>query len=58
MLKVYGSQNKLGMYGKTQALKVFYLCLRCISWADGIENELVEKNSSLQRFHKLFTGMY
>ena len=27
MLKVYGSQNKLGMHGKTQALKVFYLCL-------------------------------
>jgi hypothetical protein len=43
MLKVYGSQNKLGMHGKTQALKVFYLCLRCISWADGIDNELVEK---------------
>jgi hypothetical protein len=59
MLKVYGSQNKLGMHGKTQALKVFYLCLRCISWADGIENELVEKclNSTFNQWISICIGL-
>lgn len=28
-------------HGRDQILEVFYLCLRNISWADGIDNELV-----------------
>ena len=28
-------------HGREQILEAFYLCLRTISWADGIDNELV-----------------
>lgn len=29
-------------HGREQILEVLYLCLRTVSWADGIENEIVE----------------
>ena len=35
--------EEIGSHGREQVLHVFYLCLRCISWADGIDNELIEE---------------
>lgn len=29
-------------HGREQILEVLYYCLRTVSWADGIENEIVE----------------
>ena len=28
-------------HGREQILHIFYLCLRTISWADGIDNQLI-----------------
>lgn len=35
------TNEEIGSHGRDQVLHVFYLCLRTISWADGIDNELV-----------------
>ena len=35
--------EEIGSHGREQILHIFYLCLRCISWADGIDNELVDE---------------
>ena len=36
------TNEEIGSHGREQVLHVFYLCLRTISWADGIDNELIE----------------
>jgi hypothetical protein len=35
------TNDEIGSHGREQILHVFYLCLRTISWADGIDNELI-----------------
>jgi hypothetical protein len=32
-----------GCYGREKILHIFYQLIRLVTWADGIENELVEK---------------
>ena len=41
---------------KEKILKIIYLNLRCISWADGIQNYLVEQclNSTINEWMKIF----
>ena len=36
------TNEDIGSHGRQKVLHVFYLCLRTISWADGIDNELIE----------------
>jgi hypothetical protein len=36
------TNEEVDAHGREQILEVFYLCLRTVSWADGIDNELVE----------------
>ena len=36
------TNEEIGSHGREQVLHIFYLCLRTISWADGIDNELIE----------------
>lgn len=36
------TNEEIDAHGREQILEVFYLCLRTVSWADGIDNELVE----------------
>ncbi len=33
-------------HGREQILEVLYFCLRTVSWADGIENDIVEESLS------------
>ena len=35
------TNDEVTAHGREQILEVFYLCLRTVSWADGIDNELV-----------------
>ena len=35
------TNEDIGAHGREQVLHILYQCLRCISWADGIDNELV-----------------
>ena len=35
------THEEIGNHGRDQVLHIFYLCLRTISWADGIDNDLV-----------------
>lgn len=35
------TNDEISSRGREQILHIFYLCLRTISWADGIDNELV-----------------
>jgi hypothetical protein len=37
------TNEEIGSHGREQVLHILYLCLRSISWADGIENELIEE---------------
>lgn len=37
------TNEEIGTHGREQVLHILYLCLRCVSWADGIDNELVEQ---------------
>ena len=37
------TNEEIGTHGREQVLHILYLCLRCVSWADGIDNELVEE---------------
>lgn len=36
------TNEDIGTHGREQVLHILYLCLRCISWADGIDNELID----------------
>lgn len=36
------TNEEVTAHGREQILEVFYLCLRTVSWADGIDNELVD----------------
>ena len=36
------TNEEIGTHGREQVLHILYLCLRCISWADGIDNELID----------------
>jgi len=36
------TNEEIGSHGREQVLHILYLCLRCISWADGIDNELID----------------
>lgn len=36
------TNEEIGTHGREQVLHILYQCLRCISWADGIDNELVQ----------------
>lgn len=40
-LYVAFTNGETDAHGRDQILECFYLCLRTISWADGIDNELV-----------------
>lgn len=35
------TNEDIGSHGREQILHIFYLCLRTISWADGIENDMI-----------------
>ena len=35
------TNEEIGAHGREQVLHILYLCLRCVSWADGIDNELI-----------------
>jgi hypothetical protein len=35
------TKDEVTAHLREQILEVFYLCLRSVSWADGIDNELV-----------------
>lgn len=35
------TNEEIGTHGREQVLHILYQCLRCVSWADGIDNELV-----------------
>jgi len=35
------SNEDLGTHGREQILHILFLCLRCVSWADGLDNSLV-----------------
>jgi len=37
------TNEEVDAHGREQILEVLYLCLRTVSWADGIDNELVEQ---------------
>lgn len=37
------TNEEIGSHGREQVLHILYLCLRSISWADGIENELIDE---------------
>ena len=52
-LKARNSNNTRTM---EKVLYVIYLCLRCLSWADGLDNELVEGclNGTFNKWMKLF----
>ena len=41
---------------KEKILQIIYLNLRCISWADGIQNDLVEQclNTTISEWMKIF----
>lgn len=43
-------------HGREQILEVLYYCLRTVSWADGIENEIVEEslNDTFNNWMALF----
>jgi hypothetical protein len=36
------TNEEVDAHNREQILEVLYLCLRTVSWADGIDNELVE----------------
>lgn len=36
------TNDQVTAHGREQVLEVLYLCLRTVSWADGIDNDLVE----------------
>ena len=36
------TNEEVTAHAREQILQVFYLCLRTVSWADGIDNELVD----------------
>jgi hypothetical protein len=36
------TNEEVNAHGREQILEVLYLCLRTVSWADGIDNELVD----------------
>ena len=43
-------------HGREQILEVLYYCLRTVSWADGIDNEIVEEslNDTFNNWMALF----
>jgi hypothetical protein len=36
------TNDEITSHGREQLLHIFYLCLRTISWADGIDNQLID----------------
>jgi hypothetical protein len=36
------TNEEIGTHGREQVLNILYLCLRSISWADGIDNDLID----------------
>ena len=50
------TNDEVNAHGRETILEVFYLCLRTISWADGIDNELVSNclNETFNSWMALF----
>ena len=50
------TNEEIGNHGREQVLHIFHLCLRCISWADGIDNELIDDclNDSFNQWMAVF----
>ena len=50
------TNDEITSHGREQLLNIFYLCLRTISWADGIDNDLVEYclNETINQWMALF----
>ena len=50
------TNDEVTAHGRESILEVFYLCLRTISWADGIDNELVSNclNETFNSWMALF----
>ena len=50
------TNEEIGTHGREQVLHILYQCLRCVSWADGIDNELVQDclNETFNQWMALF----
>lgn len=50
------TNDEITSHGREQLLHIFYLCLRTISWADGIDNELIDfcLNETFNQWMALF----
>lgn len=50
------TNDEITSHGREQLLQIFYLCLRTISWADGIDNELIDMclNETFNQWMALF----
>jgi len=53
------TNEELGSHGREQVLQIFYGCLRTISWADGIDNELVGEclDETFNQWMSVFLGV-
>ena len=36
------TSSEIDVHGRELILQILFMCLRCVSWADGIDNSLVE----------------